>query len=229
MVANEAFSRVRIDAQLRDAGWTVADGRSIRFEYPLSDGTRADYVLCDEQGRPLAVLEAKRASASLGAAEPQAVAYARALGLDLVFLANGEEVLFRDLASDAHFRPVATVFAQADLARRVAVKTLRRAPSSIAIDRRIVDRPYQRDCIDTLCRTIEQGRRKLLVEMATGTGKTRTAAALLQRLFEANAVARAEAVFGGEQRLADFLAWLNDAVFADDATGEGSGMGAGHA
>ena len=71
MVANEAFSRVRIDAQLRDAGWTVADGRSIRFEYPLSDGTRADYVLCDEQGRPLAVLEAKRASASLGAAEPQ--------------------------------------------------------------------------------------------------------------------------------------------------------------
>ena len=229
MNGSEAFSRVKIDAQLKDAGWTVADGRSIRFEVPLADGTRADYVLCDEQGRPLAVLEAKRASASLGAAEPQAVAYARALGLDLVFRANGEQVRFRDLASDAHFRPVATVFAQADLARRVAVKTLRRAPSSIAIDRRIVDRPYQRDCIDTLCRTIEQGRRKLLVEMATGTGKTRSAAALLQRLFEANAVARAEAVFGGEQRLADFLAWLNDAVFADDATGEGPGMGAGHA
>lgn len=74
MVANEAFSRVRIDARLRDAGWAVTDGRSIRFEYSLSDGTRGDYVLCDEQGRPMAVLEAKRASANLGAAEPQAIA-----------------------------------------------------------------------------------------------------------------------------------------------------------
>ena len=49
---------------------------------------------------------------------------------------------------------------------------------------------HQTDCIDTLSREIIQGRRKLLVEMATGTGKTRTAAALIKRLFQANAITR---------------------------------------
>lgn len=57
-----AFSRVRIDAQLKDQGWDVANSNSVRFEYPLSDGTRADYVLCDRNGRSLAVVEAQRAS-----------------------------------------------------------------------------------------------------------------------------------------------------------------------
>jgi hypothetical protein len=62
MAANEAFSRVKIDNQLRDVDWPLTDGRSVRFEYPLADGTRADYVLCDRRGQALAVLEAKRAS-----------------------------------------------------------------------------------------------------------------------------------------------------------------------
>lgn len=42
MAANEAFSRILIDAQLADAGWKIGDGTSVRFEYPLNDGTRAD-------------------------------------------------------------------------------------------------------------------------------------------------------------------------------------------
>jgi hypothetical protein len=67
---------------------------------------------------------------------------------------------------------------------------VRRDPASVAIDRCIVERDYQIECIDTLCREICQGRRKLLVEMATGTGKTRTAAAFIKRLFEANAITR---------------------------------------
>src|SRR5581483_10251775 len=54
----------------------------------------------------------------------------------------------------------------------------------------ILERDYQFECIETLCAQVIQGRRKLLVEMATGTGKTRTAAALIKRLFEANAVSR---------------------------------------
>ena len=67
---------------------------------------------------------------------------------------------------------------------------MRRDPASVAVDRRIVERDDQIGCIDTLCREIGLGRRKLLVEMATGTGKTRTAAALIKRLFEANAITR---------------------------------------
>lgn len=50
----EAFSRVHIDEQLRDAGWTATDSRSIDYEVTLPDGTRADYVLKDRRGRPMA-------------------------------------------------------------------------------------------------------------------------------------------------------------------------------
>ena len=59
MATTEAFSRVRIDEQLRDVGWNLTDGRSVRYEYPLPDGTRADYVLSDRQGRAMAVTEAR--------------------------------------------------------------------------------------------------------------------------------------------------------------------------
>lgn len=51
MAANEAFSRVVIDELLKDVGWNLTDGHSVRYEYPLPDGTRADYVLCDRHGR----------------------------------------------------------------------------------------------------------------------------------------------------------------------------------
>lgn len=73
---NEAFSRVKIDAQLKDVGWNLTDGRSVRFEYVLPDGSRADYVLTDRHGRALAALEAKRASINPVEAEGQAKAYA---------------------------------------------------------------------------------------------------------------------------------------------------------
>ena len=61
-MTNEAFSRVKIDAQLKDQGWETQNPNAVRFEYPLADGTRADYVLCDRNGRSLAVVEAKRSA-----------------------------------------------------------------------------------------------------------------------------------------------------------------------
>lgn len=54
----EAFSRVVIDAQLKDVGWNLTDDRSVRYEYRLPDGTFADYVLGDRHGRAMAVVEA---------------------------------------------------------------------------------------------------------------------------------------------------------------------------
>ena len=56
----EAFSRIKIDALLKDAGWNLTDGVSILFEHALPDGSRADYALCDRSGRPVAAVEAKR-------------------------------------------------------------------------------------------------------------------------------------------------------------------------
>lgn len=187
---NEAFSRVKIDGQLTDVGWSLTDGRSVRYEYQLPDGTRVDYVLCDRHGRSLAVLEAKRASINPVEAEAQAFAYARLVGVPFVFLANGEEVWFWEPAREAHPRKIATFFSQADLERRAATLQTRVDPLTIPIDTRIAGRDYQRECIDVLCRTMATGRRKMLVEMATGTGKTRMAAAFIKRLFEANAITR---------------------------------------
>lgn len=186
----EAFSRVKIDAQLRDRGWEVENPNAVRYEAVCADGSRADYVLCDRNGRALAVIEAKKAAINPAEAEQQGRAYAEQLGVPYVFLANGEEVRFWEWQREAFPRVVKTFYSQADLERRAATLKVTRDPLSVPIDRHIVERDYQIECIDTLCRELNSGRRKMLVEMATGTGKTRTAAALIKQLFEANAVTR---------------------------------------
>src|SRR6185312_3579027 len=123
---NEAFSRVVIDAQLKDAKWQLTDGRSVRFEYVLPDGSKADYVLGDRHGRALAAVEAKRMAIDPVGAQKQARDYAEQLGVPLVFLANGREILIWDYEREAHPRPIKTFFSQADLERRAATRAVRR-------------------------------------------------------------------------------------------------------
>ncbi len=186
----EAFARVKIDALLKDAGWNLTDSSSVLFEHALPDGTLADYVLCDRQGRPMAALEAKRASIDPITAQDQGRHYAEQLNVPFVFLSNGEEVRFLDRERDAHSRKIAGFYAQDDLERRIAARRVSRDLSTVAIDRKIVDRDYQIECIEELSAEVSLGRHKLLVEMATGTGKTRMAAAFIKRLFEAGTVTR---------------------------------------
>jgi type I restriction enzyme, R subunit len=193
-VTNEPFARVKIDQLLKDIEWRLTDGLSVRFEYPLDDGGKADYALFDRQGRALAVLEAKSTSVNLSSGEAQGRRYADQLGVPFIFLSNGEEIWFCDKGQDAHFRKVETIFGQDDLIRRKAAIGLRRDLLDVPIDSRIAGgggRLHQTACIEALCREMVSGHRKLLVAMATGTGKTRTAAALLKRLFEANWATRA--------------------------------------
>ncbi len=190
IATTEAFARVKIDALLQDVGWNLTDGSSVLFEYVLPDGTQADYVLCGRQGRPMAALEAKRASVDPITAQDQGHHYAEQLGVPFVFLSNGEEVRFLDRKTDAHARIIASFYSQDDLERRIAAHRTRRNFSDVAIDRSIVDRDYQIACIEALSTEISHGRRKLLVEMATGTGKTRTAAAFIKLLFEVGIVTR---------------------------------------
>jgi type I restriction enzyme R subunit len=190
MNQNEAFSRVLIDAQLADQGWNTQDTNSVRYEVVLQDGARADYVLCDRHGRSLAVIEAKRFSVNPTDAAEQAKNYAKQLNVPYIFLANGQEIRFWEWRREAYPRVVKTFFKQDDLERRAATAQVKRDLLEVPIDTRIAGRDYQAACIDTLCTEIGHGRRKLLVEMATGTGKTRTAAALIKRLFQANAITR---------------------------------------
>jgi type I restriction enzyme R subunit len=111
-MSNEAFARVKIDALLAAQGWNTQDANAVRYEVVLPDQTRADYVLCDRHGRSLAVIEAKRFSASPGDAAAQAKAYAVHLGVPFVFLSNGTEVRFWDWQREAYPHPVKTIFRQ---------------------------------------------------------------------------------------------------------------------
>lgn len=161
-MANEAFARIKIDQLLKDAEWRLTDGQSVRYEYLLDDGGKADYVLFDRQGRALAVLEAKSTSVNLSAGEAQGLRNAEQLGVPFIFLSNGEEIWFRDHGQDAHFRRVETIFGQDDLARRNAARDIRRNPLDIAIDTRIAGgggRLHQTACVDVVCREIAAGRR----------------------------------------------------------------------
>jgi len=136
----EAFARVKIDALLKDTGWSLTDGSSVLFEHALPDGSLADYVLCDRQGRPMAVLEAKRASIDPIAAQDQGRHYAEQLDVPFVFLSNGEEVRFLDREIDAHAREIAGFYSQNDLERRIAVRDIRLDLSAVATDLKIIDR-----------------------------------------------------------------------------------------
>jgi type I restriction enzyme, R subunit len=190
MATNEAHARILIDALLKAQGWNTHDPNAVKVEAVLSDGSKADYVLCDRHGRSLALVEAKRFVINPADAAAQARHYAELLQVPYIFLSNGAEILFWPWLADAHPHAVKTFFKQDDLERRFASLQVKKDPIAVPIDGAIAGRDYQRDCISTLCKEMGLGRRKLLVEMATGTGKTRTAAALIKRLFEANAVTR---------------------------------------
>lgn len=190
MNKNEAFSRVLIDAMLTAQGWDMVGANAVAFEAPMPDGTRADYVLRDRNGRSLAVIEAKRYSVNPADAAEQAKRYAMQLEVPYIFLTNGSEVLFWDWQREAFPHPVKTFFKQDDLERRIASLQLRKDILNVPIDLKIAGRDYQQSCIQAVCKEAKSGRRKMLIEMATGTGKTRTAAALIKRLFEANVITR---------------------------------------
>jgi type I restriction enzyme R subunit len=127
-MTNEAFSRVKIDAQLRDQGWDVVNPNAVRFEYMVQDGTKADYVLCDRNGRSLAVVEAKRSTTNPADAARQARTYAEQLDVPFIYLSNGEEVRFWDWRLEAHPRLIKTFFAPEDLERRFATRVVRKDP-----------------------------------------------------------------------------------------------------
>ena len=157
--------------------------RERQFEHTLPDGSRADYALGDRSGRPVATVEAKRASINPIAAQDQGRHYAARLGVPC-FCRTARRSGSSTAKTDAHARKIATFYSPDDLERRIAARRNRLELSGVEIDRRIVDREYQIACIEALSMEVSQGRRKLLVEMATGTGKTRTAAAFVKRLLK---------------------------------------------
>src|SRR5229473_3481688 len=119
-MTKETDSRIVIDSRLRDAGWDVADKLQVATEEAAADG-RADYLLLDNRGRPLSVIEAKRFRTEPTTAKARAEQYARSLKTPFIFLSNGEVTYFWDYE---HYpeRIVANFFSRSDLERIAAIR-----------------------------------------------------------------------------------------------------------
>ncbi|MDO4923124.1 MAG: DEAD/DEAH box helicase family protein [Peptococcaceae bacterium] len=179
-----------IDEDLKEMGW-VFDGvdADVQLEYPVDDmggisgqKGRVDYVLFGKDGVPLALIEAKRAGRSIGDGKKQASLYADCLARKfgrrpMIFLSNGWGHYVWD-DTNAPERRIFNFYSKDDLQKLINRRSERKVLAQIPIDDKITDRYYQKAAIRAVCDQLEQGQRKHLLVMATGTGKTRTASSL---------------------------------------------------
>lgn len=197
-MTNEAKTRQEyIDQQLAQAGW-FTQNLSVIEEYLLLDTSSgdihrkefADYVLLNRNQKPIAIVEAKKSSRDAIVGKRQASDYADRIfeesGIEpFIFLANGKEVWFWERNSSP-LREVSGFFTLNDLLRLDYQRRNRKSLSDLSHNKSIVNRLYQVEAIKRVTEAIEQGRRSFLLVMATGTGKTRTAIALIDILMRAN-------------------------------------------
>jgi len=199
-MVTEADARMVIDQLLREANWEITNKAQVSTEEASADG-RADYLLKNSRTQPLAVIEAKRFSIDPYSSKAQAKAYAQSLSAPFVILSNGQEHYFWDYA-DGDARPILGIPTQADLERRANLKIHRQGSledslKSISIPKNfrfkgeeVETRPYQTACLLKADKALIAGRRRMLFEMATGTGKTLTIAMLMKRWFQAAVISR---------------------------------------
>jgi len=229
-MANEAKSRIKINKLLEAAGWRLLDGDAGRANVLLENRatvTRAgldalgedfqtvragyiDFLLVDDKGFPLAVLEAKAESVNPLAGKEQARRYARSQNCRFVILSNGNLHYFWDLQQGGP--EVITSFPDSDSLR--SRRQYRPDPTRLASEAVAADyialsqmpdyaghpgwlderqraafkqreglrflRDYQLRAVHALQQSAGQGNNRFLFEMATGTGKTLTTAALIK-------------------------------------------------
>jgi len=192
----ETDARILIDRKLREAGWDPEDKNQVITE-ETSQAGRADYILKDSRGRGIAVIEAKRFSVDPASAKQQALSYAESIKAEFIFLSNGEEIYFWDYKHRPE-QKVATFYSQRDLEKIQNLRLEQKPISVIPIPERYfkggewrTPRPYQKEAIHIMDKALAGGKRKMLLVMATGTGKTDTIALYLKRLFDAGIVNRA--------------------------------------
>lgn len=198
-MSTEADARIVIDRLLREARWDIEDKSAVSTE--ASAEGRADYVLKNQRTQPLAVVEAKRFSIDPYSAKDQAKSYAISLSAPFVLLSNGREHYFWDY-ENGDARAILGFPSQVDLERRANLRLHRvgdiaTSLLSIPLPTRfrfkgedVESRPYQLRCLEAADKALIVGRRRMLFEMATGTGKTLTIAMLMKRWFQAAAISR---------------------------------------
>lgn len=198
-----------IDQQLAQAGWNVADRTQVVEEFFVASFTNelnepevpygtffSDYVLLGKDGKPLAVVEAKKTTKDPRVGEEQAKQYAYHIRqeydceLPFCLYTNGHDIYFWDVENypprKIHAFPTCS-----DLERMAFIRRNKRPLADELINTTIVERPYQIQAIRAVFEAMEERKRKFLLIMATGTGKTRTCIALIDGLMRAGWISRA--------------------------------------
>lgn len=201
-----------IDVALKEAGWNdLRAGREL--EYPVTgmpltaDNPKGngfvDYVLWDDNGKPLALIEAKRTTKDIEIGKHQAFLYANCLEKlhsqrPIIFYTNGYETKIWEDTFYSSPRRVYGFYTKEELQwliqKRATIKDIRKA----SINNNIVNRPYQFLAIKSVAesfvtdsdKSICGNKRRALLVMATGSGKTRTVAAMVDVLFKNNWIKR---------------------------------------
>lgn len=204
---NEAKTRQEIiDKRLAKAGWHVGNPSQITAELDiwigLPEGVKepehehqgfqyADYALLGDSGYPLAIVEAKKTSKDARIGQEQARQYAENIqknsGKDMpfVYYTNGHDIYFWDTEKYPP-RKVYGFPTKKDLERMLFLRKNEKPLSQELINREIAGRPYQIEAIRSVFENLDKGKRKALLVMATGTGKTRTCVAMVDVLMRTN-------------------------------------------
>lgn len=209
MELEQATRQTRIDPRLTAAGWAVTPfdpampkaipSQKAVEEWPTAAGP-ADYALCDEHS-VRAVVEAKKQSTGAQGILPQAERYSRAIRIDVawqgeygvpfLYATNGEETWFHDVRLPQNRSRKVATFHTPDALRELLERDsgaefakLRTIPLSPGL------RPYQVQANTEIEQGIADGKRKMLVTMATGTGKTLMTVNEIYRLMKSGIARR---------------------------------------
>ena len=206
---NEAETRARlIDEDLVTAGWDITKQDEVGQEIavsglPQGSGTggksgngRVDYVLWGDDGKPLALIEAKRTSKDVEVGRTQARLYASALESKygqrpVIFYTNGPEIFIWDDEAHGKQRPgypprkVYGYYSKGSLQTLIFRRSEKEDLAATVYDAKIIDRLYQVEAVKRVTERFTDNHRRVLVVQATGTGKTRVAVALCDMLSRA--------------------------------------------
>ncbi|MBN2427893.1 MAG: DEAD/DEAH box helicase family protein [Deltaproteobacteria bacterium] len=188
-----------IDVDLKRAGWPLDQTRDREYEVTGMPNNKrlgyADYVLWGDDGKPLAVVEAKKTTVDPAVGQQQAKLYADCLERmhgqrPVIFYTNGYVTWIWD---DVNYPPRRTAgfYKKDELSRLVLRRSQRQNLDVAQVKEAIAGRYYQKRAIGSISEQFTSARRKALLVMATGTGKTRTAIALVDVLQRAGWVKRA--------------------------------------
>jgi type I restriction enzyme, R subunit len=177
-----------LDAKLRHLKET-----GVPYDVKLPKGI-CDYALYRPNGEIIAIVEAKRTSVDSRLAEPQVEFYVTEIAKrqsfqPFGFATNGRDIYFHDVGR-APKRLVYGFFSPSDLENLLYLRQNQKPFESEPPDLRIADRPYQLEAIRRVCEAFERGRRKTLLVMATGAGKTRAAMSLVDVFLRTNQARR---------------------------------------